>query len=98
MSWGEPLLHLRHELADALDRLNRIASGQLINGNGGAGLAIQASHQAVVLRTQLDSGHVSGANGPAIRCFAHRNVPELFRRSQPALSRHGINEPLVALS
>ena len=80
------------------DGLNSIASGQLVDGNGGAGLAIQSTHQAVVLRAQLDSSHVSDANGPTIRCFAHDNIAELFRRSQAALSQHGVGELLIALS
>ena len=80
------------------DGLHSIGSGQLVDGNDGAGLAIQATDQAVVLRAQLDSGHVSDSNGPTVRRFAHDDVAELFRRSQAALSQHGIGELLVALS
>src|SRR4029077_11901293 len=94
----ETLLHLRHQLPDALDGLDSIGPRQLVDGNDGAGLSIQTSLQAVVLRAQFDPGHVSDANGPAIRCFAHDDVAELFRRSQAALSQDGIGELLVALS
>src|ERR1700733_1259808 len=74
----EALLHLGHELTDALDRLNRVGSGQLIHGNGRARLTIQASHQAVVLRAQFDASHVFDANGPTVRPFAHDHVAELL--------------------
>src|SRR6202044_4283590 len=69
-----------------------------IDGNDAAGLAIQATNQAVVLRAQFDSGHVFDSNGAPIRCFAHADVTELFRRSQASLSQHGIGKLLVTLS
>ena len=95
MSCGKALLHLRHELADARDGLHSIGSGQLVDGNCGAGLAIQAADQAVVLRAQFDARHISHANDAAIRRFADDDVAELFRRRQAALSQHGIGELLV---
>ena len=77
--------------------MDSIGSGQLVDGNDRAGLAIQATLQAVVLSTQLDSGYVPDSNSRPIRCFAHHDITELFRRSQAALSQHRIGELLIAL-
>ena len=95
---GEALLHLRHELPDALDSLDSVGAGQLVDGKAGCRLAIQATDHAVILRAQLRSGHVFNTNSPSIRCFAHDNVAELFWRGQSPLSQHGIRELLVTLS
>ena len=58
----EALLHLGHQLADAGGGLDRIGAGQLVDGDDGGGLTIQAADNAVVLRAQFDSGDVFHSN------------------------------------
>ena len=92
---GKALLHLCHELTYASRGLNSVRSGQLIYGDTGRGLAVQATHHAVVLSAQFDSSHVFHANSPAIWRLAHDDVAELLRRCQTTLSQHRIGELLV---
>jgi hypothetical protein len=92
------LLHLRHELPDTLHGLDSVGSGQLVDGNDGAGLAIEATDYAVVLRAQFDSGYVFNSNGSTVCRFAYDNVAELFWRRQPTLGQYGIGELLILLS
>jgi len=65
--------------------LKGVRSGKLVNGNDGAGLAIQPADRAVVLLAQLDSRNVFHAHDPAIRSFANNDAAEFFRRCQTAL-------------
>ena len=78
--------------------MDRIGAGQLVDRDDRGGLAIQAADNAVVLRAQLDARDVFHANYSAIRGFPHNDVSELLRRSQAALSQHGIGELLVPRS
>ncbi len=48
---GEALLHLRHELLDAGGSIHCVRPRQLVRGNDGARLTIEASSDAVVLGT-----------------------------------------------
>ena len=89
------MLHLGHQLADALYCLNCIGSGQLVNGDTGSGLAIQATERAVVLCAQFDPGDIFYPNDATIGLLAHDDVAKLFRRLQASLSQHGIGELLV---
>ena len=94
----EALLHLGHQLADAGGRLDRIGTGQLVNGDDCGGLAIQAVDNAVILRAQFDPGDVFHADDSAIRRFTDDDVFKLLRRRQTALSENGIRELLARRS
>lgn len=60
-----------------------------------AGFPFQAADQAVVLRTQLDAGHIFHADDATVRCFAHDDVAELLRCCQTSLRQHGVGVLLV---
>ncbi len=75
----EALLHLGQELSDPLHSLHSVGPGQLIHGDGGCGLAIQTTDQAVVLCAQFYPGHVFHPDDATIRRFADDDVAKLFR-------------------
>ena len=92
---GEALLHLRHQLADTCRRLNRIGSGQLVNGDNRGRFAIQAADNAVILRAQFNPGDVFHSDDAAVRSFTDDDVFKFLRRRETALSENGISELLV---
>src|SRR5207245_6044764 len=81
--------------ADALRGVKAVRARQLVDGNYGAGLAIQTTDRAVVLCAQLDSGHIFHAHDPAIRILAHDDVAELFQRSQASPRQQRIGKLLI---
>ncbi len=56
------------------------------------GFAIKTSRHAVVLGTQLDSGHIADAHDSAVRRFADDDLSELFRGRQAALRENRIGK------
>ncbi len=91
--WQATLL-LREQVLDPFCRLNGIRTGQLIDGDQGARLAIQVAGDGVVLRAHLDAGNVLDAHDAAIGRGAHDNICEFFGRGQPALRADRIGELL----
>ena len=86
---GKALFHLRHQLLDAGGGVDGVRAGQLIAGNDGARLAVEAAGDAVVLRAQLDAGDIAHPHSGAVGSFANHDVAEFFRRDQAALRQNG---------
>ena len=90
----EALFHLSHEFSYARGCMHRVGTGQLIRGDDCAGLSVQTSSNAVVLRAEFDSRHVLDAHDATVRRFAHDDLPEFFRRGQPALRENRVGKLL----
>ena len=86
----EALLSVFHQLADAFGRLHRVAARQLVHRDDGAGLAVDAPGERIILRAQFNARHIANAHGSAIGQFADDDIAELFRRGQAALRAHRI--------
>ena len=83
---------MSHQLVNARGRVHGVRAGQLVHRDNGARFAVQSAYKAVILRAQLDAGHILHAHGAAIGCFPDYDLSELFRRSQTTLGQDRISE------
>src|SRR5215472_2277347 len=91
---GETVLHLRHQFLDGCSRIDGVRSWQLINRDNSAGLPIEASGYAVVLRSQLHARDIFESHYPALGRLADHDLSKFFRRSQPALCPNSVSKLL----
>ena len=89
---GEALLHLSHELLDPGGSIHRVRPRQLVGGDDGAGLAIEASRDTVVLGAQLDPSDIADADNSAVGRLADDDLPEFFRGGEAALRQNRVGE------
>src|SRR5262249_47030497 len=88
-------LRLGHEFSYTFRSLNRVRTGQLVNGDHGARFTVQVAGDAVVLRSQLNPGDIANTYDAGFRSFANDDLFEFFGRSQAPLCAYGIGEWLA---
>ena len=67
----------------------------MVGGDDGAGLSIETSGDAIVLRTQLDASDIADADGSAVGRLANHDLSEFFRRRQAALGENRVGKFLA---
>ena len=88
-------LHVGHQFLNTIGCLHGIRAWQLICGDDGAGLPIQAPDNAVVLGAQFDASDISEADDSSAWIFANHNLPKLFGRTESSLRADRIGELLA---
>ncbi len=81
---GKALLELRHELLGAVGGLDGVRARQLVEGDDGRGLAVEAADHVVSLGPQFDPAHVLDADERS-----RRGWPGSRCRRTPLRSRGG---------
>ncbi len=89
------MLHLGHQLPDAIGCRHGVRTWQLISGNDGAWLAVQASYNAIILGTQFQTRDIPHAHGPAVGSFTYYDLSKFLRRRQAALREDRVGKFLA---
>ena len=91
----KPLLQVLHQRLGAVGRLDRVGARHLVEGDQGAGFAVEPPFHAVGLGAEFDPGHVGHAHHRAVRVGAQHHPAEILGRLQPALGAHRVGELLA---
>ena len=78
------LLDFLHALLDVLDDLAGIGAGTLLDHDGGRGTAVRHGYHVVVLRVELNVGHILQAQQGTVRHGLQHYLAILFRSAELA--------------